>query len=322
MDRLQQLVRTLRAQRKPSLRLMFHFLASGMLAVGFWQLSKRGSALSSTGAIVLMSIFYFRSFGLMHDASHNTAHPRAGINHTVGILLGALCFLPYWPWKKLHIEHHQWTGNIDKDPVMKLLRVYPTLPPRKQRFLNFNWRNWLPYMAFLQHVVFWVESWRRLSFKQSRTDAFYNGASVLLAVAIYCLVLAQASPAIALNALLGFVFYLVWVEIINFPHHLDIPQQSGDTKTPFSQQYQFARSCHYPKWFAHHALNNFNYHVEHHMFPHVPWYELAALRPLVKEHLGEKYNESHGSEWIRHNKKRDLQDVLNYRAIPKKERAA
>lgn len=315
MKTIQEFIREKKRLRKPTKQLLLHIATTSFLGIAFGWLSRSTNILALSASAILISIVYFRCFALMHDAVHNAAHPNQPTNNAVGVVFGALCFLPFWPWKKLHIEHHQWSGNVEKDPVMRIVKVYPAQTPEYKTFLNFNWQQWIPYMAFLQHVVFWVEGWKRLTFSGSRKDTFYNASSVIIALGIYSTALALLPSSTLLCGFAGFLTYLVWVEVINFPHHLDLPQHTGDKKFAFSEQYQFSRSCHYPKIMAHYFLNNFNYHTEHHMFPHLPWYELAEIRPLIKEMLGNSYNESQGSAWIIKNKKRDLANVLNYQHL-------
>jgi fatty acid desaturase len=70
------------------------------------------------------------------------------------------------------------------------------------------------------------------------------------------------------------------------------------------------RSSVYPRWLARHLVLNFNLHIEHHLFPSLPWHQLDAARALVKPTLGAKYNESVGNAWIRRNRKLDLERFL------------
>lgn len=298
--------------RKPRLRLACHIAFDLSLLFMFIYLTQLQHEFYLLASSIIYSILLFRSFGIMHDAVHRAAHPNKTINHLVGIVFGTICALPYWPWKKLHIEHHKWSGNVEKDPVMNLVKNYPNFSTKKKSFLNFTWRSWIPYMAFLQHTVFWLESWKRISFFENAKDSLYNLSSFFVA-ALYYGAIIQLTPISTIACMFGgFLIYLVWVEIINFPHHLSLPQHKGELKFSFTDQYKFARSCHYPKWFSRHFLNNFNYHVEHHMFPHLPWYELAELSPLIHKSLGEKYNYSKKNKWIVENKKQDLGYVLSY----------
>jgi len=116
------------------------------------------------------------------------------------------------------------------------------------------------------------------------------------------------------NVAPGIVLYLVMVEVINFPHHLELPQNRGDKTLHFWEQHHISRSCLYPKWVSKFFLNNFNLHAEHHIFPKAPWYKLDQIQNEVQTALGSEYNHSHKSEWILKNRKKDIEELLIYKA--------
>lgn len=139
------------AQNLETVSLTKHFLLTSTLALSAFALAQTNWGFLPSALI--LSIVFFRAFSLMHDASHSAAHSNSGLNQILGIFYGALCFLPFGPWRVVHLEHHKWTGNIEKDPVMKLVRDLPKMPPRLQKMLNLTWKAWLPIMALLQNIV-------------------------------------------------------------------------------------------------------------------------------------------------------------------------
>jgi fatty acid desaturase len=56
---------------------------------------------------------------------------------------------------------------------------------------------------------------------------------------------------------------------------------------------------------------NFNFHIEHHLFPNLPWYRLRAARRLIKPTLGVGYRRARGLGWLMRERKRNLVDVLS-----------
>ena len=136
--------------------------------------------------------------------------------------------------------------------------------------------------------------------------------SLFLPLASWAAVVVLAPVQFTLLALLPSVMlYLVAVEIVNLPHHLQLPQFTGDQQFPAWQQYRTARSCIYPRWFARFFALNFNYHTEHHMFPDAPWYDLERVQALVRVELGAEYNSDPYLQWILENKKRTVGEVLS-----------
>ncbi len=60
--------------------------------------------------------------------------------------------------------------------------------------------------------------------------------------------------------------YLVEVELINFPHHLDtylFDSSSHREKLPLWEQSKVTRSCYYPRFLAETLLLNFNFPDRH-----------------------------------------------------------
>ncbi len=289
--------------------LLRHLLLDLILLTFSWQLLNQSSLISILGLTIVVPTLMFRCFGLLHDCVHQATHENKILNAVIGEIMGPLCLLPFYQWQAIHLQHHIWAGNVDKDPVMRLMRDYPRLPEGKKRFLRFSWRSWIPLMALSQHLVFWAAAiqqtkietkWRGKA--RCLLSYFWPAAVYLLAVSIFGLKLALLLP--------GVILYLAMVEVINFPHHLQLPQIHGEKTLPFALQFKIARSCRYPKLFARHVLNNFNHHTEHHIFPRLPWYYLEEVRPQVKKILEKNYNESEKSAWILKSRSIELDKIL------------
>src|ERR1700752_1029087 len=96
----------------------------------------------------LLAIFYFHNFAILHEAGHGNVHRRDVVNLVIGHYASLFCFLPFYPWKYIHQEHHTWTGNPEKDPTMKqILRIKTS--KRVPFLLKFTWRSWIPFAALL-----------------------------------------------------------------------------------------------------------------------------------------------------------------------------
>ena len=177
----------------------------------------------------LFAVFTFRSFGQLHEAVHGATATERSRNNKLGELYGIFCFLPFKSWQELHLNHHQWTGNVDKDPSMKILARFEQNQFRIAGLVGGSWLYWIPLLGFMQHLVFWAPAVR------SKNYAFAVGAPIYLAFSMLTL-----GP---WTLILGLVAYLYMVEVINFPHHLDLPQQKGDARFTPLEQNQFDRSC-------------------------------------------------------------------------------
>lgn len=262
----------------------------------------------SAMSIPLWSALIFRNFSYMHDASHNAVSENKFINNFVGIIAGAICLLPFEPWRKSHLEHHIWAGNIDKDPVTAIITAFPKMHKYLRGTLSFFWRSWFPMLACMQYIVFW---WLAAKTYLKRPSSMANLVS-LAAPAVLWTSMFQLLPTYFSIYVLApsIIVYMVAVEVVNLPHHLQLPQNRGNTKLQLWDQYKIARTCIYPRWFARLVVLNFNYHIEHHLFPDVPWYHLDKVHKEVSAWLGHEYNSDPYFKWIIDNKPLPISSVI------------
>jgi omega-6 fatty acid desaturase (delta-12 desaturase) len=260
-------------------------------------------------AQALLPIVFFQAFSLLHDCGHGScASTRLG-NMVIGHYASVLCFLPFFPWKYVHTEHHVWAGTADHDPglvVVKRARETGRLP----WLLTSAWRTWLPIIGLTQHIIYWAYPITGLrAGKLSRSKAVRCAASVGWLGCVYA-VAHHAAPTLirAGNFLPAILLYLVLVELVNIPHHAGLT--SFAERLPLWEQHRSTRSCDYPVLVSELLVLNFNFHIEHHMFPNLPWYRLRSARRLVKASLGSAYRETRAIRWQLQQRTRGLVDVL------------
>jgi omega-6 fatty acid desaturase (delta-12 desaturase) len=259
-------------------------------------------------AIPLIAMIMFRSFALMHEAVHGIAAKNRWLNNAIGVFSGGLCLLSYESWKQAHLEHHRWSGNVDKDPVMAMIRIFPSWPKPLQAVLTFGWKCWVPTLSFLQHTVFWSITVRyTLKKPQSVNHILSVAVPILTWAGLFWILPKNTALSVIAPAV---VFYLIGTEVINAPHHLGLPLHHGETQIPVWDQFQIARTCVYPAWLSRFVVLNFNYHAEHHMYPYVPWYHLDKLYAPVRAELGTSYNQDPQFAWIKKNRKKALVNVF------------
>lgn len=250
----------------------------------------------------LTSILMFRNFALMHDATHGAVSDDPLVNNIIGNWCGIWAGLPFQSWKQSHLLHHYWSGNLEKDPVMALAVIFPKLPNRLQTVLSFLWRRWIPILGGLQQVVFW-----KLALQNGLLAARPSVLLSLLLPVIGWGSVALLSPKFLVWNIFPAIFiYLLLVEIVNFPHHLQMLTGSGEDRWPIWRQHETARTCLYPQWFAKYVVLNFNYHAEHHMFPEVPWYSLPNVHEKVIALMPGQLHLDDSFRWIIDNRPREI----------------
>lgn len=277
----------------------------GLIALAIKLLSVPGWVPFVLSQLVFAMVF-FHSFGVLHECGHGTASSHRWLNTVTGLYASVLCFLPYFPWKSIHQRHHVWAGNSDRDPTARNLKTWQS-QRRIPWLLRFAWRSWLPLAAFAQHVVFW--SYPLVLMREDKRQLVRCWLSVaLLPLCYVTLYLMWPSVFRPKNFALAFAIYLVASELVNMPHHADLFKFSE--KLPLWEQWRAARSCYYPLGISELFVLNFNFHIEHHLFPSLPWYRLRHARKLIRPMLGREYNESVGIGWNVSNRSRDIQQLL------------
>jgi fatty acid desaturase len=263
---------------------------------------------------VLLAIFYFHNFAILHEAGHGNVYRRDVVNLIVGHYASLFCFMPFYPWRYIHQEHHKWTGNLEKDPTMKHVRRIKT-QKRIPLTVKFTWRSWIPFAALLQHFVYWtypITVWldgtrkRRVFQQMLFSDLFLVAGYVCL----FCFAPAWFHMSRLWPSL---VIYLIADELVNLPHHLDMPTLDPDSpkqRLDFWEQQATTRSCRYPGFLSELLVLNFNLHTEHHLFPTLPWYRLKKARDLIKPTLQTDYNEVHGVGWNYRMRTGDLNHIV------------
>jgi acyl-lipid omega-6 desaturase (Delta-12 desaturase) len=262
---------------------------------------------------VLLTIFYFHNFAILHEAGHGNVHKSRPVNTIIGHYASIFCFMPYFPWKLIHQEHHVWAGNIDKDPTMANLRKMREKGDVSP-LVRFAWKSWVPLAALLQHFVFWfypLTMWktRRMTRQSFLQCAFSVGFLAAMYTVLFQLLPEQVNIG---NLWLSFILYLVMTELVNLPHHVMMPTfrtTSQRNKLRPWEQHVTTRTCYYPYGFALLTLN-FNLHIEHHFFPNLPWYRLPRLRQMIKPLLGDNYGELVGINWNLQNRSRDAGEIV------------
>lgn len=258
-------------------------------------------------SIPLIPILMFRNFALMHDGSHRAICKNSWLNRWLGFWCGCVALLPFKAWTESHIKHHIWSGNIEMDPVMALRVTVPQAPEKMKSFLSLAWRMWFPLIAALQFTLFWKLSLTYAYRTKSWSLFIETLAPLLLWSALLLGLPASISVAVLLPAL--FLYFLI-NEVINLPHHLQLPVLQGSAKLPFWEQYKTARSCLYPTWVARYVTLNFNLHSEHHMYPDAPWYTLDKISAALKEDLKDLQFTDVMLDWSLMNRQKNFIEVI------------
>lgn len=202
-----------------------------------------------------------------HEAVHGVLSQHPGWNRA----LGAICAWPvlqnFAAYKVLHLRHHTDLGG-GQDPDH-----YINYTPRRWLVFLMNWgRLLLGYPAYITMIP--ILGWRHGTASDRKWIAFETASTVLLAA----LVLVSPLPRAALvhGWLIPMLIINTLVNIRGMSQHTLLPEPNHPirgSRTILTNPVTTFFMC------------NENYHLEHHLFPRVPWYNLPRLHALLKEEL-------------------------------------
>lgn len=239
-----------------------------LATVDTWDLSARviaGIPCVFLAAAALHGISLFT-----HEAVHSVLSQSRIINN----VLGAICAWPvlqnFSAYKVLHLRHHKFLG-IEGDP---------------DHYANYTRWSWMVFiMNWLRLLVgypVYIVMIPILGFRQGRAGdrlwiAVETGAVLCIGAAIYF------SPVPGTYILYGWLLPMIlinsFVNVRGMSQHTLLPEPNDPvlgSRTILSNPITRYFMC------------NENYHLEHHLFPRVPWYRLPALHRELNADLKAK----------------------------------
>ncbi len=193
---------------------------------------------------------------VIHDACHNAAHPNRWINQAMGHGAAILLGFSFPVFTRVHLQHHSHVNDPLNDPD----HIVSTFGP-----------VWLIAPRFFYHEYFFFERklWRRYELMQWGIE---RGLFISIVIAgirfdfmnvIYNL---WFGPALMVGVTLGIFFdYL--------PHR------------PFLSRNRWKNARVYPSKVMNWLIMGQNYHLVHHLWPSIPWFEYKpayeATKPLL-----------------------------------------
>jgi fatty acid desaturase len=202
-----------------------------------------------------------------HEGVHGALSRSSGWNRA----LGAICAWPvlqnFSAYKVLHLQHHADLGGR-KDPDH-----YINYTPRPWLVFLMNWgRLLLGYPAYITMIP--ILGWRQ----GTTSDRRWIALEVVSVFALGALAIASPLPGEALlhGWLIPMIIINTLVNIRGMSQHTLLPEPDHPirgSRTILTNPVTTFFMC------------NENYHLEHHLFPRVPWYNLPRLHALLKDEL-------------------------------------
>ena len=195
---------------------------------------------------------------VIHDACHNAAHRNRVMNAVMGHGSALMLGFAFPVFTRVHLQHHAHVNDPENDP---------------DHYVSTGGPLWLIFVRFLYHEIFFFK--RRLWRKYELLEWFISRLIVLSIVYASCQ-----------YDFLGYVlnFWFIPTAIVGLalglffdylPHR---PHQERD-------RWKNARV--YPNAILNVLIMGQNYHLIHHLWPSIPWYNYQpayyATKPLLDE---------------------------------------
>ena len=217
---------------------------------------------------------YLLAAASLHGVSlftHEAVHGTLASNRTVNDVLGAVCAWPvlqnFAAYKVLHLRHHDHLG----------------LPGDPDHYENYTHWTWLLFLMHWGRLVIgypaYITAIPVLGFRQGRGRErfwilFEVGCVVLLIVAA---ILSPVPRALLIHAwLIPMLFINTLVNVRGMSQHTLLEHHSDTilgTRSILTNRVTAFFMC------------NENYHLEHHLYPGVPWYNLPRLHNALHDDL-------------------------------------
>ena len=250
-------------------------LASGALAVGLW------GSWWCLPAFAVYGLLYSCSDHYAHELSHGTPFKTRWINEALLNLCGFMTLheVHYWRWS--HTRHHTHTMVVGRDPEIAVQRPPNLLAIASDLFfINSGWGQ---LRKLVSHALGRITPDGEHFIPETERAKVIRGSRVFVAifllVIVACVVWQSWLPAllVVLPRFYGGALAL----LLNLTQHAGMPEDVHDHR-------QICRTFN-----AHPVLaflyGNMNFHIEHHMFPMVPFHALPKLHEAIRSQCPPAY---------------------------------
>ena len=246
--------------------LLFFFATAGFLLWGTW-----------------WAILPFAIYGVLyasssdsrwHESSHGTAFKTDWMNNLLYEIASFMVLRESTPWRWSHTRHHSDTIIVGRDPEIAVPR------PANLTIIILNFFNLPAFRKYLTTVFQHLQgrlTTEELTFTpESARKGIVVRAWIYLAIYASVIGLAILSRSLLPLMFIGLPsFYGAWLMVVyGYTQHAGLAENVLDHRLNCRTVYM--------NWINRYLYWNMGYHVEHHMFPLVPYHALPKLHELVK----------------------------------------
>ena len=224
---------------------------------------------------LIYAVFYGTSSdSRWHECSHGTAFKTDWMNNVVYEVASFMVMRESVIWRWSHTRHHSDTIIVGRDPEIQIPRP-PDLKGLALALINYG--GYMTYYPnLIRHACGQMSDAERTYVPDAEFGKIFRNARIC--VAIYALVIVSAVILQTWIPIFLFMlpqFFGTWLMIVhNTTQHAGLAENVLDHRLNCRTVYMNPISR-FIYW-------NMNYHVEHHMFPLVPYHRLPELHKAVK----------------------------------------
>ena len=196
---------------------------------------------------------------VIHDASHNSAHSNRIVNSILGHTSALMWGFAFPVFTRVHLQHHGNANDPENDP---------------DHFVSTGGPLWMIAARFFYHEIFFFKRrlWRKYELLEWFLSRLFLATVVMLGIHydfIGYVMNFWFVPALVVGIALGLFFdYL--------PHR------------PFKETNRWKNARVYPSPILNLLILGQNYHLVHHLWPSIPWYQYQPAYYATKSLLDEK----------------------------------
>jgi Na+-transporting NADH:ubiquinone oxidoreductase subunit F len=252
-------------------------LAFGLAGLVLW-----GSGWALIPFALYGVIYASSSDSRWHETSHGTAFKTDWMNNALYEMASFMVLRESVMWRWSHARHHSDTIIVGRDPEIAAQRPI-SLPGIVLKFFNIP-----TIFTYFQHVLLHASGRmtpeERTYVPESEFGKVFMRARIYVLIYLVVFALAMAGRSILPLMFIGLPsLYGAWLMVVyGLTQHAGLAENVLDHRLN-SRTVYMNRIHRYLYW-------NMGYHLEHHIFPMVPYHNLAKLHELMKSYSPPPYN--------------------------------
>lgn len=258
----------------PAIRDTFIWFA--LLGLSAWAtLALWGSSWAIFPYLAYAVLYATASDSRWHEAGHGTAFASDWMNNALYEVASFMVMRESIVWRWSHTRHHSDTVIVGRDPEIQIPRP-PDITGQIANFFAIGvYLSYFP--SLIRHALGRVTEAERTFIPETEFSKIFRNARIISAIYVGVVGLSIALQSWAPVALIIIPhFFGTWLMMIhNTPQHAGLAENVLDHRLNCRTVYMNPVSR-FIYW-------NMNYHLEHHMFPLVPYHALARLHDEIKD---------------------------------------